>query len=173
MSRRFGRNQKRAMRATILEQATELRSADKRISELKNAQRTMRDALEEVARVISPYFIGLPATARQVDMITHNYRVPARAAIQNYLPTVSNGEMASLISCAVYELENHRVDGVLDKLRNQVHFYLRSGRGECAYSISPDDIYQLGWKRLAEIYTPMIAEAFARLVCDEKGGRHG
>lgn len=173
MSKRFGRNQKRAMRATILEQATELRSADKRISELKNAQRPMREALDEAVRVLGPNFIGLPVTARQVDVIAHNYRVPAHVAMQNYLPMVSNGEVASLVSCAVYELENHRVDGALDKLRNQVHFYLQTGRGECAYSISPDDIHQLGWKRLADIYTPMIAEAFARLVCDEKGGRRG
>jgi hypothetical protein len=155
MSKRFGRNQKRKMRATILEQATELRGADRRIKAMAAAQQPMRDALDSVARVLGKHFIALPAAECMVEKLPTHYRVMAAST-----PTTtpySNNDMAMMVSCSIYELEVARMDSDIDLLRRQVHLRLRMPSGELGYALSAEAMYQMRTQDWQSQLSAMIA----------------
>lgn len=167
MSKRFGRNQKRAMRAIIAEQSTELRDVTKRLDSTIATQRPMRETLDEVARVLGRHFMALPPVQRYVDRIPERYRmpiveqVPAFIELANQIPTLS---MASYVDMAVHSVQADSL--AMERLKGSMHVLLRTDRGDVGYAISEQAMNSMNPDRLSRLYVPMIAEAFAQqLTC--------
>ena len=135
MSKRFGRNQKRAMRADLSNARASLERKEKELAATRQSVRPMRDALDDVARVLGKHFIGLPTVEHYVNELQDRYRMP-RATPADFLPLSDNHDMAMLVSIAMDYLEVGRMRSVVDELRGQIHVRFRLPDGELSYGIS-------------------------------------
>ena len=132
MSRRFGRNQKRAMREALATQRDQLAFMQRQRDGAIANQRPLREALDRVARVLGPSFFGLPAVSHVVGRIEREYRIPQVQALQFLQPD----ELAGFVQHSVAVLNSVEMRGTVDKLRNTMHVRLRSQAGDVAYGIS-------------------------------------
>ncbi|KLD65456.1 hypothetical protein [Dyella japonica] len=148
MSRRFGRNQKRRLREQVAHAEAEARRADLVLTgAIRDRDRLRRDAdryyaqLKLVARSLGPMYVGLP-TAHIGEAIA---AVIERTEAESV--TVSNA--GRHVDCAVM-----RVTGVSDRLRDDIHFHVKSRGVHAAYGMS--------WSALLNAPVDVVAEQIAR-----------
>lgn len=167
MSRRFGRNQKRAMRAEIDAKGAAVKDLERRLDAVIANQRPMRETIDNVARALGKHFIGLPPITQAVNRLADSHRIPTlKRTFDTIMPLVDDDMARSMVDLAVHELDVHRFDSraPCQTLGGDMHIYLRTNQGQIAYAISDTALASMDAKRLTGIYVPMIAEAFARAV---------
>lgn len=164
MSKRFGRNQKRAMREALIEQTDATEAMRKQRDNVIANQRPMREALDRVARVLGPHFFGLPAAKRVVDRLTESYRMPVHQVVS----LISNSEMEALTQCAITQLDTVSCSALLDELRQLMHVRLHTPRGDIAYAISSTALACATVEDLTYEVAPMLARG---LVESARGSR--
>lgn len=138
MSRRFGRQQKRKMRAQIadLERANAgLQSAyDLNIGLTKHLSRSlneMRETFSNLEGVLGPYFIGLPPKVVSVREIHDVYQMPelSRAPIKPW-----DGRDLNDLEYKVHALENTMLESEYRAMLGYMHVRLNGPAGDFAYS---------------------------------------
>lgn len=159
MSKRFGRNQKRAMREALESKTSSLEDMRKQRDNVIANQRPMREALARVARVLGPHFFGLPTVQRMVRIITETYRVDMDHAVSFAAP----GDLAAMVQTAVSHLDTVQCKTAVDDLRRQTHIRLSTPTGDMAYAISEEALAQTNVNDWREAFTPLVADAFARM----------
>lgn len=136
MSRRFGRNQKRRMRAEIqalqeahVREAGLLRHMSNRLSDL-------RAVMADVVRVVGPHFIALEPEIMEQILPPNGYlRMPVRERMNEMLLRYEHGEAEAQVLRFVNMLVYHAASWA-DDMRHMQHFAIVSPKGEVAYAVS-------------------------------------
>jgi hypothetical protein len=162
MSKRFGRNQRRAMREAMDSQSEQLAFMQRQRDGAIANQRQMREALNRVARVLGPHFFGLPAVRQVVGRIEREYRIP-QAQVLNFLQP---NDMAGLVEHSVTVLQSMEMRGTVDKLRGAVHMRLYSQAGDVAYGISDSALACATIDDLTPEIAHILAAELRRLVTE-------
>lgn len=155
MSRRFGRNQKRAMRNQIQLQEKLLEQHIEHISSLNHDLRQANEVINLTAEVLGEHFATLPVQTAEVKEIRERYEYPKRQTSR-----YSFGGMNPVISAVQYSLcyiDTYQADAKVDELSGAVHMRYESISGDVAYGVSEE-----AWRRLPEeILVNKFAEQIA------------
>ena len=162
MSRRFGRNQKRAMREALASQGKDLEFMRRQRDGAIANQRPMREALDRVACVLGPHFFGLPVVSQIVGRIEQEYRIPHVQALNFIQPN----ELAALVEHSITTLQAVKTRGVVDKLRGTTHLRLRTNAGDVAYAISDSAMECASIDDLVPEVAYMLASELRRLMAE-------
>lgn len=162
MSKRFGRNQKRAMREALDNQAQQLAFMQRQRDGAIANQRPLRDALNRVARVLGPHFFGLPAVSQVVSRIEREYRIPRVQAIK----LVPADDMAALVDYAITTLECTKIGSNMDHFRGMMHLRLQTSAGDLSYGISDSALQCASIEDLTPEIAHMLAAELRRCVAE-------
>lgn len=172
MSKRYGRNQKRAARQAIaeLQKSSQMLNdallMQQGISEHQRRKiETMRESLDDVARELGPYFYGLAPVKRLIDEHQDRFRLPAPIPF-DALRFVDNDEISRLVSHAVYELSFLKASIERDRITGSVHVDLETPSGKRCYALSASawESMRKDEKRLFRQLAPMIADELAKFI---------
>lgn len=173
MSKRFGRNQKRAMREKI----KEAEYFNQLCSELMKSVRTERDDLREVVDrtkcVLGEHFISLPLKTLEVKDILDRFQVTPFQPHKFFTPNQSREMQAMVLESLHYlEMETHQSSLRVDELRGTIHMRYRSISGEVAYSISEHAWHKLSEAHLVDLLKQQIAPEMAQHLIRERKRRY-
>jgi hypothetical protein len=154
MSRRFGRNQRRTMRARIADLETACRMEAGLRSHMRRERDKLSVVLAQVERGLGKYFVGLPPKTVQMGPVRE---VPP---VWNVPPAPSSRSIDA--RCAAVRAWLLHVDTGLDPIRESVHVvvaYEGAHLPRAAYYISPTALTSLSARDMAERLAPMLAAA--------------
>ena len=148
MSKRFGRNQKRAMRAKMieLERAVELLKLEAEMvrSQLRNANAIIK----RTAQVLGDHFVTLPLKTQELTGIPNRFKV---SIFEPHLHRYAEINEAVLDALEYINMDTHQTFVRIDELRGMVHMRCRSIGGDVAYALS-DQAY----RKLSEAHYILI-----------------
>lgn len=160
MARRFGRNQKRAMRNQIQNQAELIERNKKQISLLREDLRQTNDVVNFTAEVLGHHFITLPVKTKEVkeirdrfDCIIHR---PVSFFDQHHVPAIVENALCSL--------ETYEADLQVDKLRGMVHMRYSSTSGAVGYGLPDQVFHTLPEDQLIKLAYEQIGPEMAKLL---------
>ena len=181
MSKRFGRNQRRALSAQVAELAEkasyEASKADRYIEadrmnrgllgHQSGQVENLKQALRDVADALGKNFYGLPAVVQEIDRMYPGQRIrmPKPLTSAELMP-LSSDQLCELVTCAVYELESISATVKRDQIMGDVHVLLETPDGRKAYAVSQSAWQELRRdpKRMRQQFLPMIADELARFI---------
>lgn len=131
MSKRFGRNQKRAMREQIKILERSVLCKNRKISELRTDLYASSIVIERTKQVLGDHFVTLPVQTTEVEDMLRRFKV-------SFSPRVSYSKTNSAVLDALdyIEMDTHQAGVHADELRGMIHMHYRSISGEVAYSLS-------------------------------------
>lgn len=173
MSKRFGRNQKRAMREKI----KEVEYLNQVCSELLKSVRTERDDLREVVDrtkcVLGEHFISLPLKTLEVEEILDRFQVIPFQPHRIFSPSQSYEAQAMVLESLHYlDMETHQSSLRVEELRGTMHMRYRSVSGEVAYSLSDHAWRNLSEAHLIDLLKKQIAPEMAQHLIRERKRRY-
>lgn len=166
MSKRFGRNQKRAMRAKIagLEFMAGLRKQE--VAELRDDLRRANTVIERTAQVLGDHFATLPVQTLEVKEMQNSFKVSIFQPNRSYSIQDSVMRALSAMEIDVYQASLH-----VDELRNIIHFRFVSESGQVGYGLSQQAWSRLREGQLQEMIEKQIAPEMARLLARGRNKR--
>ena len=169
MSKRFGRNQKRAMRAkmTELERAVELLKLEAEMvrSQLRNANAI----IERTAQVLGDHFVTLPLKTQELTGIPNRFRV---SIFKPHLHRYAEINEAVLDALEYINMDTHQTFVRIDELRGMVHMRCRSIGGDVAYALSDQAYRKLSEAHLVDLISQQIAPEMAKQLIRERKKRY-
>lgn len=167
MSRRFGRNQKRAMRAKIsgLEFTSELKK--ELINQLETDLNQANTVIERTYQVLGAHFVTLPVKTHEVKNILKYYQVSIFQPNRSHL--IQHKVMQSL---DLIDIETHQSSVGVDELRGTIHMHYRSISGDVAYGLSDHAWRKLSEAQLVDLLKNQIAPDMAKLLIRERKKRY-
>ena len=164
MSRRFGRNQKRKLVAQV---AYFERKADIANELLKSARGSViagNRAIQEMGRILGENYVGLEPMTQFVEELRENYRIPKRTPVPYVFRMADSREVREAVVATVMELQVFKCRSLLDEMTGDVHLRLMGPHGQLGYAITRNAMQHLSVDRWVEVFTPMIAHEFAKMV---------
>jgi hypothetical protein len=168
MSKRFGRNQKRALKAELMKAQQDNAAMEKRMRIAINSTAPMRDALDHVARTLGKHFIGLPPIENHVRTLERRYGMPRAALVDDLKYMAGNNEMAAMLSIAMDYLEVVSMGHVIDELRQEMHLRLRLPDGQVAYAVSLQGMQKMRTEDWAREISHIVAGQMAQYIIQGK-----
>lgn len=167
MSKRFGRNQKRAMRLQIQSQAELIERNKNALGSIKTDLNQANEIINLTAEILGEHFISLPVKTKEVEEIQGRYRYSVRMPPISY---VSHGEMAirSFVDNMLSYIETHEANIFVDELRHTIHMRYQSLSGRAAYGLSEKAWRSLSEDQLVVLIKEQIAHDMARLLVRER-----
>ena len=176
MSRRFGRNQKRAMRAQIavLEQRVNdfqfhtqqlealMQIKNQKISELETVT-------ERTAQVLGDHFATLPLKTQELTGIPNLFKV---SIFKPHLHRYAEINEAVLDALEYINMDTHQTFVRIDELRGMVHMRCRSIGGDVAYALSDQAYRKLSEAHLVDLISQQIAPEMAKQLIRERKKRY-
>lgn len=155
MARRFGRNQKRAMRNQIQLQEKLLEQHIEVIGSHTKELYQANQIIKMTAKVLGEHFVTLPVQTVEVKEIRERYEyMPTRSV--RYWPN-HNHEIANFVQHALCYIDTYQADAKVDELSGAMHMRYESISGDVAYGVSEE-----AWRRLPEeILVNKFAEQIA------------
>lgn len=167
MSRRFGRNQRRKLRAQLAEQAAKIDSQDRHArfetalrQDMKRENQEMRRVLADVIEFFGPHFAPLG-----VKTIKGEPRLPVSVPIYERL-MAAPARYKEGLAATMEVVELVRV--IVEVARDEPRFrrYVRlivEGHGDMVYAVSEKELIRRGFDGifLREFLAPQIAEKLA------------
>jgi len=142
MSRRFGRNQKRAMRSALVEFGKQLEYTQNTVNSLRQQMYSNEQALRLVASILGDDFVGLEPRTIKVDSLDRPYYpFQPRSSMDKFNAFADPGDLADAVACSVLEIEPNRAKVVY--YEEQIRFHLMTPAGEAAYGMS-----RQAWERM-------------------------
>lgn len=174
MSRRFGRNQKRALRTELtiaqgnadkFQYAYEL--ADGINKHQNHLVREQTDALQRIARVLGPNFYGLAPIKRRLDHLGNSFQLPK---MRDPIEFLDNRELPEMVAYAVEQLQAVQAKVRRDQITGAVHILLETPDGRRTYAVSASAWAQMKRDRryMAEVLVKEIGQAMAEYITREK-----
>lgn len=163
MAKRFGRNQKRAMRNRIQSLEWAIESQKELFEQVRDERNQLRVVVERTSQVLGDHFVSLPVKTVEVEDILDRFRVsifqPNRVSI------ISSAVMRALdcIEMDIYQSSLHA-----DELRQQIHLRFASISGQVGYSISDAAWLALSEAHLRDLVMKQIAPEMAKLLIQER-----
>lgn len=143
MARRFGRNQKRAMRNQIQSQEKLLEQHIERISSLNHDLRQANEVINLTAEVLGEHFATLPVQTAEVEEIRERYKYPKRQTSRYSFG--DSGATMNFVEHALCYIDTYQADARIDELSGAMHMRYKSISGNVAYGVSEE-----AWRRLPE-----------------------
>lgn len=167
MSKRFGRNQKRAMRNKIQNQCKLLEHHIGFIDSLNVDLRHANEIINRTADILGEHFASLPVKTKEVKEIQDRYRYSVRIPSPSY---VSHGEMAirSFVDSTLSYIETHEANMFVDELRHTIHMRYQSLSGCAAYGLSEKAWRSLSEDQLVNLIKEQIAPEMASHLVRQK-----
>ena len=161
MGRRFGRNQKRAMRQHIRLAELVIASRDKTVSRLETDLKQANITIERTAQVLGDHFVTLPVKTAEVDEILDRFKV-----------SIFQHNRLDSLQRAVYQavdyVDTHQASVRIDELQGTNHMRYRSISGDVAYALSSHTWRKLSEGHLIELLSKEIAPEMARHLVRER-----
>ncbi|OAL80703.1 hypothetical protein [Acinetobacter sp. SFA] len=150
MARRFGRNQKRAMRNQIINAEKRVHELDVNQQQLEALIQLKKEKIKELsyianltAEILGEYFAGLPVQTMEVKEIQCQYKVPVRTYCDYADPT---SVQPQFLNAALTYIETYQSSAQWDQLRGMMHLRYRSENGAVGYGLS-----DMAWCGLSEV----------------------
>ena len=143
MSKRFGRNQKRAMRNKIQNQEKLLEHHIEIISSLNWDIRQANNIVNRTADILGEHFASLPSKTTEVKEILPRYR--------NFTPHQSSYTSGPISTAAIFVdnaldyIDTYQAALSIDDLRKTMHMRYISHSGSVGYGLS-----DTAWRKLSE-----------------------
>lgn len=166
MSRRFGRNQKRAMRAKIAELEHQNGLKERKTEDLRNDLRLANTVIERTAQVLGDHFATLPVQTREVKEMQNSFQVSIFQPNRSYPIQGAVMHALSAMEIDVYQASLH-----VDELRNMIHLRYASESGQVGYGLSQQAWLRLREGQLQEMIEKQIAPEMARLLARGRNKR--
>ena len=169
MSRRFGRNQKRAMRSALAEFGAQIGHQLKTISSLREQMHSNEQALRLVASILGNDFVGLEPRTLHVDSLDHPHYQPPRMPLERLMDLAGPGELADAVACSVLEIEPNLAR--VAYYEEQIRFEFVTPGGDVTYGMS-----RQAWERMPSadqerMLRGEIAASMANHLIKSKGRR--
>ena len=175
MSRRYGRNQKRAHRARIAELEARVSSLEGQVRERDGLLAWKQERLNEAARaldgavsILGEHHPAFPASelGMTLDRDQDMFRMPHRGFIRPFDAFMDFESMTIML----HELDVLTVDKVREEFHNQTHWRVRYRDGRWGYAIDdkvvrklpPDVIRQNMVVELAHLIANSLTEGYRR-----------
>jgi hypothetical protein len=172
VSRRFGRNQKRALLALLAQSKTEtqeckrlIRLADDALSLVESHNRRLRMAVERVSEVLGRHFYALDPVVVEVGYGPKEYRMPMIDRVPVTLRP--NDEVINSVMSDIHTLDIYSAELKTDHLRLQTHVYLKTPKGELAYAMTREAFDSVPTSEMAA----RLAEVLARELMQYRDGK--
>lgn len=166
MSRRFGRNQKRAMRAKIAELEHQNDLKERKTEDLRNDLRLANTVIERTAQVLGDHFATLPVQTHEVKEMQNSFQVSIFQPNRSYSIQGAVMHALSAMEIDVYQASLH-----VDELRNMIHLRYASESGQVGYGLSQQAWLRLREGHLQEMIEKQIAPEMARLLARGRNKR--
>ncbi len=145
MTKRFGRNQKRKMKAEIDSLNKTVEHKDKSIKNQKEYYRGLERAVEETTDILGAYFAGLPPKDMAVadkNFLDYGLRVVSKEI--NLAEYTHNNFIAEKTQTLTRTLDVLRLmPSRIDEVRDMVHFKAVYGREPIGYAIDRETIKRM------------------------------
>jgi len=158
MSKCFGRNQKRKMKAEMTSLKAEV--LELRLSCNRNSNEVfyMRGVFEELRQKLGRYFSGLPAQELMIfkDEVSPNF---FRMIMERYNPWPFDRASSEMIGGVSTILDLHVASAEVfkDYLGRQHHIYLKTPEGKVGYAFTPQVIGDMTSEQLARHVSFILA----------------
>ncbi|BCB62173.1 hypothetical protein HaloA020_28740 [Halomonas sp. A020] len=164
MPKRFGRNQKRKMRAQIQQWQEAHRRECELASWFREKGRRDKETVQRVADVLGEHFAALEPKTMLVDRMIGYLRLPA-VRKQPFCFEMSD-ELSPCVEMVISEIKANWLELKADKLTDQQFVVLRSPCGDAGYALSRSAVLHGDADHLArEVVSamqPFIKEAFQK-----------
>lgn len=173
MSKRFGRNQKRAMRELIEFNAKTAANLSESLLMEQGLKAHIRDKLDEaneiladVARILGRNFAGLKPEVREISEQQREYPYRMHPPIPTDFAQFNSDAAPELVSYQLYELEHIYPKIVRDRITEAVHIHLQTPDGRKSYAVSASAWFQMKMdrRRMFKEFAPMIADELAHFI---------
>lgn len=169
MSKRFGRNQKRAMREQIKILERSVLCKNEKINELRTDLYASSVVIERTKQVLGDHFVTLPVQTTEVEDMLRRFKVSIFSPTE---VSYSKTNSAVLDALDYIELDTHQASVHADELRGMIHMHYRSISGEVAYSLSDNAWRKLSESHLVELLKQRIAPEMAQHLIRERKKRY-
>jgi hypothetical protein len=165
MSKRFGRNQRRALREEVNKYVTAHEIDRALLGRQRQQIETLTAAMRTVAGELGERFFGLPPVRRAVDRVFDIYRLPKPIATET-LMFIDGDELCSLVEHAVYNLSMVTASVERDRITGRVHIMLDTPDGKRFYAVSASawESLRRDKNRMAQQFLPMVAAEMANFI---------
>lgn len=172
MSRRFGRNQKRAMREEISRLERILTRTEKQCANATAALEPFREVMDNAVRTLGKYHFALPPRELQMQLGQKYVELPYRQL--NYPPNFqANDGALRTADLVVNRIELAIAKGSVkrDEITGDVHASVRFPDGTNGYAVSSvENLRYMPTEFLVEQMSRMIADGIVK--CTERDRRY-
>lgn len=169
MSRRFGRNQKRAMRSALVEFGKQLEHTQNTVNSLRQQMYTNEQALRLVARVLGDDFVGLEPRRILIDTFDRTYYQAPRMPMERLMELAEPGELADAVAYSVLEIEPNRAK--VAYYEEQIRFRFDTPSGDVSYGMSRQAWDRMPTAAQENMLRNEIAKSMAQHLIKQKGKR--
>lgn len=167
MGKRFGRNQKRAMREQLHLAKLVIASRDKTVCNLEADLKQANTVIERTSQVLGDHFVTLPIKTHEVEEILERFKVSIFQPNRSY--TINSAVMQAL---DLIDIDTYRASLSVDELRGTIHMRYQSISGDVAYGLSEHTWRKLSEGHLIELLKQQIAPAMAYHLIREQKKRY-
>lgn len=171
MARRFGRNQKRAMRNQMEQMQTDFNNRMLNVTIQNNELlRLQREQIKELANtvdltaeILGNHFVALPPKNMEVRELRAHYDFHVRPHHKtwDYKDTTN---LTNYVHNGLVQLETFTADLQIDDLRRMMHMRYSSAKTHVAYGVSEDVFIRMPVERLEDTLLKEIALILSRKI---------
>lgn len=167
MSKRFGRNQKRAMRAQIRDHEEAIKIKNQTILELKRILNESNAVIERTSQVLGDHFVTLPVKTREVEEILNRFQVSIfnwGSCIPRSIPR--SVKINQAVDYALFYIDTHQASVRFNELQQTIHMRYSCINGDVAYALSPMAWKKLSHAHLENLIAQQVAPEMARVLTE-------
>lgn len=163
MSKRFGRNQKRAMREQIRTNEQWIETKNQTILELKSMLNEANTVIERTSQVLGDHFVTLPVKPVEVEEVLERFQVSIFQPCRSY--AINSAVMQAL---NLIDIDTYRASLRVDELRGTVQMRYESISGVVGYGLPDHAWRKLSEAHLVELVKNQIAPEMAKHLVRER-----
>ena len=175
MAKRFGRNQKRAMRKQMEKMQTNFNNRmisltiqHNELMKLKNEEiKRLTDTVDLTSEILGNHFIALPPEQKEVRELLDHYQYHVRPNHKTWSYKDTNN-LTNYVDQGLIQLETFAADFKIDELKRMVHMQYSSAKTFVAYAVSEDVFDRMPKNRLEETLIREIALGLSRKIISER-----
>jgi hypothetical protein len=171
MSKRFGRNQKRALNASLAKAASDCSRLQEQYESLRRNQSTQAredaDAVRRTAHVLGRYFVSLKPRVIEASHADQPIVLPPHLYVR-FTPDLFKGgaDISDFVQERLYYLDSIMVKSEVEPLHRMEHVRVRGSSGAWAYHVAAGAFEY--WAR--EDKVRFIATQLAEMIADSSFG---
>lgn len=162
MGKRFGRNQKRAMRSQIQNQAELIKRNEYAFNSLNADLHEANNIINFTAEVLGQHFVSLPVKTKEVKEILSHYEYYIERPIG--IGADWHRPIRSFVDTALSRIDVYHAEVEADELRGMIQMRYTSRCGAVGYGLSQHAWRNLSENQLIELVKAQIAPKMATLL---------